>query len=169
MEPQVTRATLSSGTQVSLQSQVRQFLQDFANAIQRGNIEDIMSFYSRDIVAFDMMPPLEFKSVEEYRSSWVECFTSVFEFPMDFSFNEQRVIAHGDVAFVTSIVHVRGVFKDTGKSIENWLRSTIGLKKTGSEWKIVHEHNSVPLDEKNLRGMMDLVPSRDTILESRLQ
>ena len=39
--------------------------------------------------------------------------------------------------------HPTGTSK-SGKTSDVWFRSTLGFRKVGGEWKIVHEHESVP-------------------------
>ena len=39
-----------------------------------------------------------------------------------------------------------------------WLRYTEGLKKIGGQWRVVHEHISVPADMATGKAVMDLKP-----------
>src|SRR6476620_9036450 len=91
------------------EAEIRAYLNEFAKAIHAGDLSRIMSFYADDIVAFDMMPPLQFKSKSEYqKAAWQECFTDYFDFPVDFEHHDLRVHANGDVAFSHSLLHMKG-------------------------------------------------------------
>jgi ketosteroid isomerase-like protein len=139
--------------------EIQQFLQDFAATIRSGDIDKIMSFYADDIVAYDMIPPLDFRGVETYRKSWEECFTSYFQFPVIYDYRDQKIFSSGDYAFCHSLVHMTGKAKKDGKEVECWTRNTVGLKKFGKNWKIIHEHNSVPLEAETGIGLMNLKPA----------
>lgn len=136
--------------------EVFQTLESFAEAIREGNIEHIMSFYSDDIIAYDMMPPLEFSSKDKYKKSWLEYFINYFKFPVHFDYEKQKFSIDGDVAFTHALVHMSGEAKD-GEMINMWMRNTTCLKKFGEKWLITHEHNSIPMD-KDMHGLSDLHP-----------
>ena len=155
-EPQVPEFFQEYSSQS--EAAIRAYLNEFATAIRSGDSARIMSFYAEDIVAFDMMPPLEFKSKSAYqKEAWEDCFTRFFEFPVDFEYHDLRVHADGDVAFAHSLVHMKGRAK-SGETMESWLRNTTCLQRMDGHWQITHEHNSVPLDKATGNGLMDLAP-----------
>lgn len=156
MERETTKLTSSSKV-ATHDRDVRTHLVKFAAAIRGGNIEEIMSFYAPDIVAFDMMPPLEFRGLASYRKTWEDCFTNYFEFPVEFEFVEQQIFVEGDVAFTYALIHTRGTGKD-GRVLESWIRNTSCLRKFDGSWLISHEHNSVPLESETGKGLMNLKP-----------
>ncbi len=137
---------------------VSTFLEGFAEAIRNGNIEKIMSYYSKDIVAFDMMPPLSFQSIHKYKENWEKCFTEFFSFPVNYSYEDLKIDVSGDLAVARAFIHMNG---DSihGENMDAWLRTTLELKKIDGRWLIFHEHNSVPLDEVTMKGMMNLSPT----------
>ena len=139
---------------------VTTFLENFSETVRNGNIEKIMSYYSNDIVAFDMMPPLCFYNKSTYKKNWEKCFTDYFAFPVNFSFEQQKINVSGELAVVRSFVHMSG---DSihGENMECWLRNTMELKQIDGRWLITHEHNSVPIDEITMKGMMHLTPTGD--------
>jgi PhnB protein len=49
--------------------------------------------------------------------------------------------------------------KTDGEEVRLWFRRTLGLRKFGREWKIVHEHESVPFHmDGSLTAAIDLQP-----------
>jgi len=40
----------------------------------------------------------------------------------------------------------------------DWLCSTIGLRKIDDEWKVLHEHVSVPFDLESGKAMLNIEP-----------
>lgn len=49
-----------------------------------------------------------------------------------------------DLALASMIGHMVGAKKEGGKT-DLWYRETLGLRRIDGAWKIVHEHQSVPL------------------------
>lgn len=137
--------------------EVYQTLESFAEAIREGDIKHIMSFYSDDIIAYDMMPPLEFAGIDKYQKSWQEFFINYFKFPVHFDYEKQKFSIDGNVAFTHALVHMSGEPQNGEKKVDMWMRNTTCLKKIGDKWLITHEHNSLPLDME-MKGMPDLHP-----------
>jgi ketosteroid isomerase-like protein len=142
--------------------EIKVFMDGLAEAVRTGELEDISSYYADEIVAFDMMPPLQFKTKEDYqRVAWKECFTDYFTFPVDYDFHQQEISVSGDLAVVHGLVHMKGKSKKEGADMEAWLRSTVVLKKAGDRWAINHEHTSVPLAMEDAKGLMNLAPDKE--------
>ena len=140
-------------------------LADFAEAMRNGNIHIIMSFYDEDLRIFDLMPPLAFNNKNSFEKILERSFTSYFQFPVNFSFIEPKIEISGNIAIVHSFINICGDSIHDGY-INNWMRSTIGLKKYGAQWLINHEHNSVPLDSNTMKGVMNLPPEVQTETET---
>ncbi|MBC7427762.1 MAG: nuclear transport factor 2 family protein [Bacteriovorax sp.] len=140
------------------ENDVAETLNNFSEAIRNGNLNKIMSFYSEDIRAFDMMPPLEFNNKAVYQKrAWEDCFTKVFSFPVNYSYLHPKIELSGNIAFVYSLIHMSGDMIKGQKNVDTWLRNTTCLKKFGGQWLIIHEHMSVPVDN-NMQAMMTLSP-----------
>jgi ketosteroid isomerase-like protein len=140
------------------ETEIRTLEHELAKAIREGDLRKIMSFYSEDVRAFDMMPPSQFINKSSYqKEAWEECFTDVFEFPVEFEQHDLRIHADGDVAYSHCLIHMKGMTID-GQMLDAWTRNTTGWKKMGGHWLIVHEHNSVPLDKESGLGLMTLAP-----------
>ena len=69
---------------------------------------------------------------------------------------DEELSVAGDVAFGRTSPSPR---HDTvGRRVDMWFRETLGYRKEAGTWKIVHQHSSVPLDMKTMKGMLDLKP-----------
>jgi ketosteroid isomerase-like protein len=53
------------------------------------------------------------------------------------------ITAGNDVAFVIALMRCAGV-KANAEREELEFRLTIGLRKIGSQWIVIHEHHSIP-------------------------
>ena len=139
------------------EDEVHQTLENFAIAVSEGDVDQIMSFYSEDIIAYDMMPPLEFVGKDNYQKSWQECFSKRFKFPIEFNYEKQKIYIEGDVCFTHALVHMAGEPETGEEKLVMWMRNTTCLKKIGKKWLIIHEHNSIPIDNE-LKGLANLHP-----------
>ena len=137
--------------------EVYQTLESFSEAVRNGDIDNIMSYYSDDVIAYDMMPPLEFIGKEHYQKSWQDYFSNQLKFPIQFNYEKQKIFINGDLSFTHALVHMVGEPENGEKKIEMWMRNTTCFKKFGDKWLITHEHNSIPID-KELKGLADLHP-----------
>ena len=102
----------------------------------------------RDVVVFDVVPPASFTGSERYREHWQRWFDSM-KGPIGFEMNDIQVVADGDVAFAHSVNRVVVDGQD------NLVRATVGFRRIGGDWRVVHEHASVPL-------MMDMDPDDES-------
>jgi ketosteroid isomerase-like protein len=110
-----------------------------------------------ELVAFEMAPPLALEgeaardvaALQDWLDSWDG------EIAMEIA----RPVLHvsGDVAFCHSLSRLAG--RRAGRDIDFWMRSTLGLRKAGAEWRIVHGHTSVPFRmDGSFQAALDLEP-----------
>ncbi len=52
------------------EAQIRKLIDEWATAFRAKEIDRIMSCYAPEIVAFDVVPPLQYKGADEYRQDW---------------------------------------------------------------------------------------------------
>jgi ketosteroid isomerase-like protein len=156
MENQFTDKSQQSQSSLNDEAQLRQFAQQLTEAIKKGDLESIMSFYAAEVVAFDIVPPLQFVGKEAYRKSW-QVYTEMMQLPVEQEMSDIHITCSGDLAFCHSLIHTRGKTKD-GKDMECQFRNTSCLRKLGGKWQIFHEHLSVPIDMQNDKPLWNLRP-----------
>lgn len=142
--------------ELDTETQVLEVLEQFSDAVCTGDLDQIVSYYAEDVTGFDMMPPLRIQGMQQYRKVWKEYFTDYFRFPVSFTFGRQKILAMGDAACSYGLAHVTGTTKD-GEIVDNWIRNTTCLLKQNGKWKIIHDHNSVPIGNDG-NALMDLKP-----------
>ena len=91
---------------------------------------------------FDVPPPFQSRGIEAYRKTW-DMFFSWTREPVPFDVTDISVTAGNDVAFVVAAMACAEPGSD-GKPKPLDFRLTVGLRKIGGQWTIVHEHHSVP-------------------------
>lgn len=137
------------------EAQIRDLIDSWAEAVRAKDIDRLMAIYAPDAVIFDLVPPLE-KSVDEYRKVAEEWF-STWQGEIGYEMSELTISACDEMAFSHSLTHLTGTRTNDERN-DVWLRVTVGLKKIDGEWKVSHEHVSVPFDMQNGKALLDLKP-----------
>jgi uncharacterized protein (TIGR02246 family) len=140
------------------QAAIRTLIQDRTTAMRTGDAETICSTYAPDAVVFSLAPPLvrpvdgtrdigklQTWFAEKGGSAWSEV-------------HDLQVTVDGDLALCTSL-NSMGAPPDSPLPFTLWYRSTLGLRRTEHQWRIVHEHTSTPFYmDGSLRVATDLQP-----------
>lgn len=146
------------------ESQIRELIDDFKQAMMSSDIDRIMSFYAPDVVAFDVIAPIQYVGRDAYRKSWEKAFAD-YGAPTEnsgFEMHNLSISANDNLAFSYSLNHCFGKMKD-GKDMDMWMRSTNCYKKINGKWLITHEQFSVPVDFESGKALMDLKPERNQL------
>jgi uncharacterized protein (TIGR02246 family) len=121
---------------------IRELVENWASAVRARDLQGILANHSPDILMFDVPPPLASKGLEAYTKTW-DLFFSWSDDPVIFDIKSMDITAGSDVAFVAALMRCAGTEK-SGERIELEFRLTIGLRKIGQQWMVLHEHHSIP-------------------------
>jgi len=139
------------------EAQIRDRLDDWANAVRAKDVDGVMSKYAADILLFDLAPPLQYQGADICRKSWGDWFAT-FRDNVGYEIGELKITSSDDVAFCHSLNHIHGTRTD-GEQTDVWVRATVGLRKLNGRWTITHEHYSVPFYmEAPYKAATDLNP-----------
>jgi len=127
-----------------------------ARAIRARDLDAVLTVFAPELVSFDLGPPLRHGGGEPFARRWRELFDA-YAGPIDYEIRDPVVNVGGDVAFSRSLNRIGGATRD-GREVERWLRWTAGWRKLAGEWRIVHEHVSVPADLRDGKALLDLEP-----------
>jgi uncharacterized protein (TIGR02246 family) len=120
---------------------LRELIAQWAKAVRDENLPGIRAHHDPDILVFDVPPPLLSRGLEAYMATWNIFYPSQAR-PIAFDFAEVEVTAGSDVAFATAIGHCD--YLERGNKTNLQFRLTMGFRKSDGQWRIVHEHHSVP-------------------------
>ncbi|HUD21528.1 MAG TPA: nuclear transport factor 2 family protein [Acidobacteriaceae bacterium] len=137
------------------QTDIKALEDGFAAAFKAKDVNAIMAYYVPDqtMVAFDVIPPLQYAGADAYRKDWQDTF-AMYPGPADLSINDLDITTGGNVAFSHSLQ--KGYLTDKkGKKMEMTVRVTDGYKKVNGHWLIAHEHASIPVDPVTMKGDMN--------------
>ncbi len=123
---------------------VRKMVEDWADAVAKGDRDGILASHADDLLMFDF--PNTVKGLGAYSRTW-QFFDDSRRGPVTFRPSDMQVHAGSDTAFVSCDIHCNGT---TAGAFD--LRLTTCLEKRGGKWTIVHEHHSVPTKDEVLIG-----------------
>lgn len=136
---------------------IRQLVEDWATAIGAKDVDRAVSHYAPDVVSFDLTPPLQYTGADAIRQGLAQWFPT-WVGPIGYEIRDLIITVGGDVAFSRSLNHMTGK-RTGGTETDVWVRATVGFRKSGGTWRIVHEHASVPLYmDGSERAALDLKP-----------
>jgi ketosteroid isomerase-like protein len=138
------------------EAEIKSVIESYVEALRAKDLDGIVSIYAPDLVAFDIVPPLQYVGADTFRKHWEEGFSSI-QGPFGFEIADLDIAVGADVAFTHSLGRSSATLT-TGQKIGNWLRWTACFRKIGGKWLIVHEHVSVPFDVATGRAVLDLKP-----------
>lgn len=111
-------------------------------AVVGTNISALVEQCIPDMSMFDVSTQL--KNVEEYKTEW-EKFSPYFMDGMQISRREMKLHASDTLAVLHCLSKVEhSALK--GKLQMPWCRTTLCLKKSNNQWRMVHQHISMPVD-----------------------
>jgi ketosteroid isomerase-like protein len=116
----------------------------------------IVAPYSEDAAVFDLAPPLSHRGMNQReKQSWLD----TWDGPIKRESCDFKITVSGDFAFCHGYYRLGGAPKSAGRTIDFWTRATVCLARSACEWRIVHEHTSVPFYmDGSLRPAFDLKP-----------
>jgi ketosteroid isomerase-like protein len=127
-----------------------------AQAVRAGQVDAIMADVADDVVTFDVVDPLRRMGKLAARSrtaAWIDSYDG----PIGFEIRDLQITVDGDVAFSHALNHVSGTLKAKA-TVDMWFRTTLGFRRIGGRWLVVHEHGSVPFNSDSLQASLGLQP-----------
>ena len=135
---------------------IRALMEQWTAAVRTKDIDKLIAYYATDVAVFDLLPPLEFVGAAHYRQNWAAWFPS-WQGLIGYEMHDLTITAGDEVAFARRLNHITGARTDGEKS-DVWVRPTVCFRKIAGQWKIAHEHLSVPYDMETRTASLDLKP-----------
>ena len=136
--------------------EIRGWLDRWAKAFAAKDFEAIMALYTDDVIAYDVVPPLQYTGKVEYRTDY-EQFLSQYADNVKVEVRDLHIGANGDLGYAAGLELLSGTLKNGQKSAV-WVRFTSLFRKSGGRWLDFHDHVSVPADIESGKAMMELKP-----------
>ena len=145
-------------TSANDKAEIQQLLDRWAKAFRARDLNGIMSIYEpgETLVAFDVVPPLQYVGFETYKKDYQE-FLDQFQGAIDVEYPNVSIIAGDTIAFSRGLERMTGTLKN-GQKFDAWVRFTECYRKTNGHWLAIHDHISVPVDLESGKAALDLKP-----------
>jgi len=137
------------------EAEIRRLLDDLTRAVRDRDVERSLASYAPDVLAFDLVEPLQHEGSDSLRSRLADWFSS-FDGPIGYELRDLDVVAGNDIGYAHSLNHVQGT--TGGDQLDMWWRTTLGLRKRDGEWQVTHSHTSVPFNMETSKASLDLEP-----------
>ncbi|MDQ2653462.1 MAG: nuclear transport factor 2 family protein [Chloroflexota bacterium] len=135
---------------------ITQLIMAREGVIHDKNLDALITQSDPAVRAFDVMAPLSWSGLDPLRKKLTGWFTG-YDGPIGYDIRDLKVTATDDLGFAHYVYNVTGTLND-GDSVDMWVRATVCLVKQDGEWRITHEHTSVPYDPQSGKALTDLQP-----------
>jgi uncharacterized protein (TIGR02246 family) len=139
-----------------MSAEIRKVIDALAEAVRKKDVEAMLAHCADDIVVFDMVAPLAHEGTDAIRRIW-ETTLAGFVPPIEYEIHKLEIESGGDIAFARSLNRFGGTSKDGTRTV-NWVRATLGLRKSAGVWKLAHQHVSVPFEMESGKALLELEP-----------
>ncbi|HKS14262.1 MAG TPA: nuclear transport factor 2 family protein [Pseudomonas sp.] len=136
------------------ENEIRQLIERWVEAVRERDLDGIAAPYADNIVAFDAIKTLQFTDKASYRAHWEECM-GYCTGPMVFEVAQLTVQADGDLALAHWLNRC-GPADDQAQC--GYMRATVGYRRSGGKWQVIHEHWSAPFDMETQKALFNLEP-----------
>ena len=140
----------------TVEREIRGWIDRWTKAFSAKDVDRVMQLYADDVVAYDIVPPLQYIGKPAYRADYQQFFAQ-YEDNLRVELRDMHVGASGELGYATGLEMISGTLKHGQKS-NTWVRFTSLLRKVNGKWLNFHDHVSVPADIESGKALMDLKP-----------
>ena len=140
------------------EQQIREVIESQLAALSAKDVEGSINVYAKDNVMYTLAPPLRSQNDDiDSSTKAVQDWFDAWEGPLKYETSDLRISVSGDLAYSTSLRRMIGDQK--GKHVDMWFRKSLVFQRIDGQWKIVHDHESVPFCmDGSLKAAVDLTP-----------
>lgn len=140
------------------QTAIKAVIAERVEAMRTKDAARAMATLADDAVAFELAPPLRLGPEQARDQAGLEAWFQGWEGAVNVDIARLTVAASGDVGYAHSLNRLRATAAG-GREVDFWMRSTLGFRKQGDQWKIAHGHSSVPFYmDGSFKAALDLEP-----------
>jgi ketosteroid isomerase-like protein len=136
---------------------LRQLITERVAAVEAKDPTPLASRQASDIVTFDVLPPLMSRgtsAVIEKTQQWFDGYATKIGYEVE----QLDIRANDQLGFCSFVYHVSGTLQ-SGDEVDMWVRATLCCEQFDGQWRIVHDHESVPFDPETGQAQISLKPS----------
>src|SRR6266446_7757608 len=136
--------------------EIRGWLDRWMKAFKEKDADAVMALYADDVIAYDVVPPLQYVGKAAYRADYQQFF-SQYEDNLHVEVRDLHVGATGDLGYAAGLQLISGTLRN-GQKTSLWLRFTSLFRKSDGHWLDFQDHVSVPADIATGKAMLELKP-----------
>ena len=110
--------------------------------LEKCNANELLQGYAEDVEVFDIGSQLTGRN--NFKELWESCFPYFGSVPQAIR-RKFKLYASSELAFLHCYSKICGSNQPNPEE-SPWCRTTVCFHKAGSEWVVVHEHISMPID-----------------------
>ena len=135
--------------------EIRAWLDRWTKAFTQMDVDSILVLYTDDVVAYDVVPPLQYVGKAEYRIDYQQFFSRYESLHVEV--RDLHIGTSGDLGYASGLELISGTLKN-GQESNVWLRFTSLFRKSDGHWLDFHDHVSVPAEIESGKAMLELKP-----------
>lgn len=116
------------------------------------SMDKLIEYYAPDATVLDIYAPGIYKGRNQIYAGFAPQMAAIKS--MQHKMAEMNVATHGNFACAAMQIEFDATMKD-GKKLSLSVRQLDGFRKVGSDWKILQQHISLPIDAKTGMAVMD--------------
>ncbi len=134
-------------------STVQSVLDRYVQAVKASDADALLALYSDDVHVYDLMEPFERHGNASQREL-MEAWLNEEGVEQDCVIEDVNIMQDGDLAVARASVRYSAT-KPGDEQEWMWNRAPWALRRETGEWKIIHEHTSVPLSAPDMQPIYD--------------
>jgi len=138
------------------EEEIRDLVEARVQAVRSRDLNAAIAHHAPDVVAFDVVNPLQYLGADTVRER-TQAWFALYPEGIGYEVRDLYVAAGEEVAFCHHLYRVTGT-TSAGAQVDMWVRATVCFQKSDGVWKVVHDHESVPFDPETGKASMELKP-----------
>lgn len=141
------------------EAELRRFLTDRVRSVHARDVSALHDAHAADVLSFPVVGPARTHgrdAIDQALRTWLDAYA---EGPT-YAVHDLRVEADGDWGHCAFRYHVSGTLKEGG-TVDMWVRSTLVCRREDGRWRVVHAHESVPVDAATGTARLSVGPDDD--------
>lgn len=137
--------------------EIRALIRERVDAIARRDAGALAAREAPDVRTFNVLPPLETRG-DEAVVAQLDAWLDAYSRGPDYDVTGLTTEVSDGLACAAFLYHVGGTLR-SGDDVDMWVRATLVYRRIDGEWRIVHDHESVPFDAATGRALTGLEPA----------
>jgi ketosteroid isomerase-like protein len=132
------------------------FFKIYSQAAWDKNAAMMVDLYSTDVMIFDMWDKGFYRGIDDTRKNILEWFENLGTDKVEVRFEDIHIKEDSEIAVGYGFIKFAGISKDgvVLRSMKN--RITLAFSKNEKQWKVFHQHISLPINAHDLKANFDI-------------